>query len=106
MAAGGGVAGDGVDLFPAKGAFERQAIERAEVVALPGATEPLSIATREDVVLAKLRWYRLGDESAATQWRDIEGLVTLNRDRFDMAHLRDWAATMRVTDPVDRTFPR
>ncbi len=95
-----------VDLFPAKGAFERQAIERAEVVALPGATQPLSIATLEDIVLAKLRWYRLGDESSAIQWRDIEGLVTLNRDRFDMAHLRDWAATLRVTDLLDRAFRR
>lgn len=95
-----------VDLFPATGAFEQQAIGRAESVTLPGATQPLSIATREDILLAKLRWYRLGGESSAIQWRDIEGLVALNSERFDMAHVSYWAVTLRVTDLLHRAFRR
>lgn len=49
-----------VDVFPASGAFEKQAIARALTIALPGADEKVSLATREDISLAKLRWFRAG----------------------------------------------
>lgn len=91
-----------VDLFPATGAFEREAIKRAERVLIPGTSQPLSIATREDILLAKMRWYRAGGETSAVQWRDIDRLADLNRGVFDVAYLRKWSTTLDVSDLLNR----
>ena len=32
------------------------------------------VATAEDTLLQKLRWYRLGDEVSDRQWRDVLGI--------------------------------
>ena len=89
-----------VDVFPASGAFEKQAISRAVTVVLPGAEQPLSIATREDILLAKLRWFRAGGESSAVQWRDIQRLWSLNSAVMDIAHMQRWADALRRQRPV------
>ena len=91
-----------VDVFPCLTAFEREATRRAESVAVGGAREPLRVATREDILLSKLRWYRQGDEQSEVQRRDIQGLVALNRDEFDSAYLRRWAPTLGVEDLLAR----
>ncbi len=72
---------------------------------MPGAAEPLRVATREDILLAKLRWYRLGDEQSEVQRRDIRQLVALNRDAFDSAYLGTWAHVLGVADLL-RQFER
>ena len=93
-----------VDVFPCTSAFDRVAAERAETIVVPGAAEPLRVATKEDILLAKLRWYRRGAETSETQRRDIERLVSLNRGEFDDAYLRSGAAQLQVTDLLQRLF--
>ncbi|HUG27691.1 MAG TPA: hypothetical protein VMK53_05275 [Gemmatimonadales bacterium] len=95
-----------VDFFPAVSAFNRKAIERAEVVVLGAGGPALRVATREDILLAKLQWYRLGDESSEQQRRDIVGIVSLNRDRLDRAYLGRWARELKVEDLLDRFLGR
>lgn len=87
-----------VDVFPATGAFEREAIRRAIGVTLPGVAHQLSVASLEDILLAKLRWYRLGGESSGVQHRDIERLVALNKGLFDAEYLRVWSNQLSVAD--------
>jgi hypothetical protein len=60
------------------------------------------VATREDILLAKLQGFRLGDESSEQQRRDIEGIVALNRDRLDRAYLTRWARDLQVEDLLNR----
>ncbi|HEX9632035.1 MAG TPA: hypothetical protein VGA02_06180 [Gemmatimonadales bacterium] len=91
-----------VDFFPAVSAFNRIAIERAESVVLGTDGPAVRVASREDILLAKLHWYRLGDESSELQRRDITGIVALNRDLFDRAYLRHWAGKLGVQDLLDR----
>lgn len=45
-----------VDLYPCRTAFDREAMARALETAPPGFDEPLRIATKEDILLAKLSW--------------------------------------------------
>ena len=93
-----------VDVFPARTAFDREALERAEPVELPGTTTRLRVATKEDILLAKLRWYRLGVEQSERQLRDIRSLVSLNREDLDRPYLTRWAEALGVADLLDRVL--
>lgn len=87
-----------VDVFPLTTPFDEMVAGRAQPLTMPGASGPLMVATSEDILLAKLRWYRLGDEQSEVQRRDIRGLIALNRDTLDRAHLATWAAKLGVDD--------
>jgi len=86
------------DVFPASSDFDATQIERAQFIRLKldGAT-PCRVTTPEDVLLAKLRWYREGGEVSERQWSDVVGLITSN-DTLDTAYLDTWAARLRVAD--------
>jgi len=87
-----------VDLFPCENAFNRSALTRAVTIEIPGAKESLRVSSLEDILLAKLRWYRLGGESSEVQRRDVRQLIALNRDALDVGYLRQWASVLGVDD--------
>jgi hypothetical protein len=60
------------------------------------------VASTEDILLAKARWYRLGGETSEVQRRDIESLVALNRASLDREYLARWAGNLGVEDLVER----
>jgi hypothetical protein len=91
-----------VDVFPCLTAFDREATRRALDVVPSGGHGSLRVATREDILLAKLRWYRLGGETSEVQQRDIESLVALNRDHLDQLYLTRWAEALGVEDLLRR----
>ena len=87
-----------VDFFPCTSDFDRSALDRAVSLQVPGAAEALRVSSLEDILLAKLRWFRLGGESSEVQQRDVRQLVTLNRGVLDTAYLHRWAAAIGVED--------
>ncbi|HUK17084.1 MAG TPA: hypothetical protein VLW65_11755 [Bryobacteraceae bacterium] len=90
------------DFFPAFNDFHNAQLERATTMALADGTVRCPIASAEDVVLAKLQWYRLGGEVSETQWRDILGL--LQAGPLDSTYMRTWARRLRVDDLLSRAF--
>ena len=95
-----------VDIFIPKGRpFDRQQLDRRQPwVADPDSGRVFFVATPEDTVLAKLAWYRLGDEISDRQWRDILGVLAVQGDRLGFAYMRQWAATLDVSDLLERVL--
>ena len=91
-----------VDVFPCVSAFNREGIRRAVTITLPGASEPLQVASVDDIILSKIWWFRLGGEASETQQRDVRRLVELNRGRLDTTYLALWARVLGVEDLLEQ----
>jgi hypothetical protein len=61
-------------------------------------------ATAEDIILAKMEWYRAGGETSERQWRDILGVLNLQADRLDTLYLQKWAAGLGIQDLLTRAL--
>ena len=92
-----------VDLF-IRGSepFDLSELDRTQrIVVRPG--EPaLAVATPEDNLLRKLKWFRQGNEVSDLQWRDIVGLLRISGASMDGAYLDRWAAELGVADLLAR----
>jgi hypothetical protein len=93
-----------VDVFVARhGGFEESVLSRrtaATTAETPN--EPLFWVSPEDIILLKLRWYRLGNAISDRQWSDILGVLRTQAGRLDEAYLDRWAASLRVSDLLAR----
>jgi hypothetical protein len=70
----------------------------------PDRDESVYVASAEDTILAKLRWYRAGNESSTNQWNDVLGVLGIMSDGLDVAYLRVWAEQLRVADLLERAL--
>jgi hypothetical protein len=95
-----------VDVFVSRDRlFDRSAMSRATPHTLgesDGFVVP--IATAEDSIIAKLEWFRLGNEASERQWDDVSRLMKLHRGTLDEAYMRRMAKSVGVGDLLDRLF--
>ena len=75
---------------------------RIEVPGRPGAE--LYVYTPEDILLQKLRLYRLGQEISDRQWRDALGIIAVQAGALDLAYLRRTASELGLSDLLDRAL--
>jgi hypothetical protein len=86
--------------------YQAEAFERAETLDLER-DDPFTavhVASAADVLLSKLRWYRLGQESSDRQWRDVLGVARAQRGRLDLEYLRRWASEQGTLDLLERVL--
>jgi len=95
-----------VDFFVlGTGAYAREAFRRRLAMPLsPSDSQTAYWQTPEDVVLSKLKWFRMGQEASEIQWRDILGLLKLQGAAIDSAYLRRWAEQEGVFDLLERAW--
>lgn len=95
-----------VDIFVLKRRpFDKAQFDRRE--RRPIALDPerqAYIATAEDNILAKLEWYRLGNEASDRQWSDVRNVLKTQRGRLDLAYLDQWAAALGIADLMLRAL--
>ena len=95
-----------VDIFVSKGdEFALRQLDRRELRKIsPDRTETVYVATVEDTVLAKLRWYRVGHETSNTQWKDVVGILATSRANLDLHYLRDWSGKLGLTELLQKAL--
>ena len=93
-----------VDFFVAKpDDFTIVQLDRRQLRKIsPDRDEAVYVATAEDTILAKLRWYQAGNETSNNQWNDILGILGTSKYTLDLDYLRLWAEKLGLTDLLEK----
>ncbi len=72
---------------------------RSRLYTLPGSGE-VAIASPEDVIISKLVWRR--ESQSDKQWRDILGILKVQREKLDYFYLQSWLDRFGLVDDWQR----
>jgi hypothetical protein len=91
-----------VDIFiPKRDDFTRAQLERRQLRTFQDSNDHFYVASVEDTILAKLNWYRSGNEVSTMQWNDVVGLLGAN-EQLDFNYLESWAEKLSLMDLLER----
>jgi hypothetical protein len=95
-----------VDIFiPSSDDFTQQQLTRRQLERIaPDLAQAIYVATAEDTILAKLKWYRTGNEISNTQWTDVMGIIGVQSENLDVNYLRAWADKLNVRDLLEKAL--
>ena len=92
-----------IDLIPLRETpYHREEWARRTTVEAFG--RKLFVATAEDTILSKLKWYRQSDGALARQLEDARSIIDLQRENLDRSHLTKWAKTEGVEDLLEQVW--
>jgi hypothetical protein len=93
-----------VDVFvPRPTVYAETEMERRQSLVIDESSgERMAFSTAEDTLLAKLLWYRQGNEVSERQWRDVLGILRVAGEGLDRGYLSQWAAAIGIADLLDR----
>jgi hypothetical protein len=55
------------------------------------------VSSAEDILMAKLEWFRDGGCASERQWRDILGIIKIQGSALDINYLKTWADNIGVS---------
>ena len=95
-----------IDIYlPSGDDFSRQELgRRRPETLLPASTQTVYLATPEDTILAKLRWYVRGGSSSERQLADVAGIIKVQDELLDLEYLREWADRLSVRELLEQSL--
>lgn len=93
-----------VDLFIAKDEIfdQYQLSRRIQRGIAEDSDRQINFLSAEDTILAKLKWYRMGREQSERQWRDVVGVLKVQKESLDFAYMHMMANELNITDLLTR----
>jgi hypothetical protein len=88
--------------FPGEDGWGQQQLSRRVRVEM--GSQEYYVASAEDMILQKLRWYRLGGEVSDNQWRDVQGILRVQVNTLDRNYLNRWATELQLMDLLERAI--
>ena len=94
------------DFFPAAAfLLGMEELDRAIYLSDTGLSKAAApFVTPEDILLAKLYWFRSAGEMSDVQWRDIKGIVRNRALALDRTYLQQSAARVGVADLLNKAL--
>ena len=96
-----------VDIFIPKGDLYDQEVVR-RMVQQPLDEGPharmFSLASAEDMILAKLDWFHRGGEVSEKQWSDILGILRVQGQNLDFEYLKHWTYQKNLGELLQRAI--
>lgn len=95
-----------IDIFiPKSDEFSRKQIERRELRKIaPDLEQMIYVATAEDTILAKLRWYDSGGQVSTNQWTDVVGIIGASATNLELDYLNQWADKLGLSELLEKAF--
>ncbi len=91
------------DFFPVQDEHGAAELGRVVEVDIPALSErPVPVVSAEDIIVAKLRWYREGGSVSEQQWRDIAGVLRAEGGRLDWDYLELWARKLGLSGLLEK----
>ena len=93
-----------IDVFIFKGRpFDQQSLKRVVYGQLESDSDfVVPIASPEDTIVAKLEWYRSGNETSERQWDDMTRVLKVLGNQVDLDYLSSAAHELGVNDLLNR----
>jgi hypothetical protein len=82
--------------------FREQLVRSRRVALLSDPGSEVELASPEDVVIHKLRWYEMGGRVSDRQWRDVLGVLKVQREKLDLVYLERAAASLDLSELLVR----
>ncbi|MFQ5638624.1 MAG: hypothetical protein ACE5IR_11585 [bacterium] len=95
-----------IDIFILKQRrFDREAISRRRKGHLDEEGKfDFYLSSPEDTILYKLEWYKIGGCVSDRQWKDIIGILKVQKHNLDKNYLLKWAKELEVLDLLKKAF--
>ncbi len=95
-----------VDVFvPKHRKFDAEQFDRVQRTPVAeGSSIEVPVCAAEDIVVAKLEWFRMGHETSDRQWNDILGVLRLNAPTLDFALMQRHAMELGVLDLLTKAL--
>ncbi len=93
-----------IDIFiPKNRNFDHmQFSNRVQIAVSPN--DKAFFASAEDTVIAKLEWYRLGNEVSDRQWNDILGVIKMQESKLDFEYMKDMTKELGISQLLERAL--
>ena len=86
-----------IDVFIDAGdRYASSQFERRARTKVSSAGDAVYVASAEDMILAKLRWFDAGNRVSERHWSDVIGMLRVQGGNLDYAYLQRWARSLGI----------
>ncbi len=94
-----------VDIFiPDQKQFQEEMSRRKHYILPDQKNKEIYIASAEDIIIQKLRWFRLGGEISDKQWKDVLGVIRVQSNKLDRKYLKSQSEKFDLTALLEKAF--